>query len=222
MKDRSRPALEQGLCGPPSRGREGDDGSAAGARARLDPLLDEACCGHDDENAVNDPLSNRRAVHSRAKRVFPAPGQASMRTGPVALSTVSSARSCQRRNGAVLGATAAASLLVGDPFTNALAPVAGDAEGLQVLHRRRSTARPSDDMVAFHEVAGDVAPAVPARPILEQPGGRHLRRGEVASRVERHGTWLRRHAEITASSRLGRYGRRSAPASSYSVSWACQ
>ena len=81
-ENRSCPALEQGLCGPPSCRGEGHDGSTAGARARLDPLLDEACRWHDDENAVNDPLLKQAGGALQSEAGLPGAGARLDEDGP--------------------------------------------------------------------------------------------------------------------------------------------
>lgn len=162
MKAAPRPALEQGLYGPPPRRSEGDDGSTACTSPRLDPLLDDASRRHDDKNAVDDPLLEQsgRALKTEARL-------------PRAGTRLDEDRCTRTEHGrrALLPATQrrcadgdrGGHLFLGGPFANALAPVAGDAKGLQVLHRGRAAARPRDNVIAFNEVAGNVAAALAAR-----------------------------------------------------------
>ncbi len=75
-------------------------------------------------------------------------------------------------------------LIFDDAFADALPPVAGDAEDLQVLQGGGAAGRPRDDVISLDQVPGNLAVALAALPVLEQPGGGDLRGGEVASRVE--------------------------------------
>ena len=167
----------------PARGQR-DDGRAAGAGSRLYPLIHHPDRWRHDQDAVDGAFGKKSGYAFEGEASLPRTGAGVDEHGRGRLENGFQSVLLPAAQGCGACGDRCEGLIFDDAFADALAPVAGDAEDLQVLQGGGAAGRPRDDVISLDQVPGNLAVALAALPVLEQPGGGDLRGGEVASRVE--------------------------------------